>query len=117
MKDTLILTLTAALMLALMLGGQALRGDFTQETGMYAANGPARELAAVEKDGRALININRADAETLCLIDGVGEVLSQRIVEYREENGLFSSVDELLEVRGIGEATLEDIRPRLVCAP
>jgi len=60
------------------------------------------------------ININTADAEALAeALDGVGPVRAQAIVEYREANGEFSSVDELLEVSGIGAGTLESLRDRV----
>lgn len=57
-----------------------------------------------------LININTADATTLESLSGIGEVLAQRIIDYRDQNGPFTSVDDLLDVSGIGDATLEDIR-------
>ena len=117
MKDTSIFLLTAALMLLLMLGGQLLRGDFVRETSTHASVGTGSDLAAVQQDGRALININRADAETLSLLDGVGEKLSQRIVDYREEHGPFASVEDLMKVKGIGRATYEELLPRIVCLP
>jgi competence protein ComEA len=56
------------------------------------------------------INLNLATAEDLETLPGIGEVLAQRILEHRESNGPFTSVDQLLEVSGIGEARLEDIR-------
>ena len=117
MKDSWILVLTALFMISLMLGGQFLRGDFTVEANAHVSVNTAGDLAAVEQDGRALININRADEETLSLLDGLGESLSRRIVEYREENGPFASVEELTNVKGIGKMTLERIRPRIVCLP
>jgi competence ComEA-like helix-hairpin-helix protein len=49
------------------------------------------------------------------MLDGIGDVIGGRIVDYREENGAFASVDELIEVKGIGEKTLEKIRERVVC--
>jgi competence protein ComEA len=55
------------------------------------------------------INVNLATAEELETLPGIGEVLAQRIIEHREKNGPFGSVDELLEVSGIGESRLEDI--------
>lgn len=57
-----------------------------------------------------LLNINTADATALEGLSGIGEVLAQRIVEYRDANGPFTSVDGLLDVSGIGDATLEEIR-------
>jgi competence protein ComEA len=58
----------------------------------------------------ALINVNTASATELEALPGVGEVIAQAIVDYRTENGPFASVEQLLDVSGIGDATLEDIR-------
>lgn len=52
------------------------------------------------------ININTADAETLQLLPGIGEVLAQRIVAYRTEHGPFSSIRDLEQVDGIGSGKL-----------
>lgn len=60
-----------------------------------------------------LINVNTADAATLETLDGIGEVLAGTIVQYREENGPFTSVDQLEEVPGIGPSTLEAIRDQV----
>lgn len=58
------------------------------------------------------ININTATADELsAFLPGIGDVKAQRIVAYRETAGGFDSVDELLNVKGIGEKTLENIRP------
>ena len=61
-------------------------------------------------DCEAVVNINTAGAEELERLPGIGEVLAQRIVEFRRLNGPFSSVDELKEVERIGPATVERIR-------
>jgi competence protein ComEA len=57
-----------------------------------------------------LVNVNTAAAEELETLPGIGEVLAQAIISYRDEHGPFTSVDELEEVSGIGPATLEEIR-------
>jgi len=60
---------------------------------------------AVEK-----IDLNQADADTLDALPGIGSSLAGRIVEYREKNGPFTQIEELCEVSGIGEKTLNNIR-------
>jgi competence ComEA-like helix-hairpin-helix protein len=59
------------------------------------------------------VDVNRATAAALQTLPGVGPTLSERIIEKRKENGGFGSVEELLEVQGIGEATLERLRSRV----
>ncbi len=71
------------------------------------------EITEVSSSGTqngSLININSADTRELIKLSGIGEVKAAAIVAYREEHGAFSSVEELLNVKGIGEKTLEKIR-------
>lgn len=60
------------------------------------------------------LDLNTATAEQLEAIPGIGPVLAQRIVDYRRANGRFQSVDDLLEVQGIGQKRLENMRPYVV---
>ena len=69
------------------------------------------------ENGGYLIDINTADARTLETLPGIGEVLAESIVAYREEHGSFASVDELDYVYGIGEGKLEPIRRFLTVEP
>lgn len=71
------------------------------------SNAPSQSGAKVP----AVVNVNRASAEELEQLPGVGPVLAERIIEYRRQNGRFNSVDELLEVSGIGPKKLESMRP------
>ena len=59
------------------------------------------------------LDLNHATAQELTTLPGIGEVLAQRIVDYRNANGPFASVDDLLEVNGIGPGILETIRPQI----
>lgn len=55
-----------------------------------------------------IIDVNSADVKTLAKLKGVGETKAKAIVSYREANGNFKSLDELLKVKGIGEKVLLD---------
>ena len=63
--------------------------------------------------GVALVNINTADEPTLETLNGVGPALAAAIIQYRTDQGPFTSVDQLDEVSGIGPATLEKLRPQV----
>ncbi|WP_224277064.1 ComEA family DNA-binding protein [Nocardioides lacusdianchii] len=79
--------------------------------GVAPAPGVAGTLTSPAPEGGALVNLNSADLAALDTLPGVGPVTAEAIVSWREDNGGFTSVEELLEVDGIGEATLEDLAP------
>ena len=64
------------------------------------------------QDGR--IDLNTATLQQLQLIPGVGEVIAQRILDYRTEQGGFHAVEELLHVSGIGEKKFDSLREYIV---
>jgi competence protein ComEA len=76
---------------------------------------PLAEPSTGSADGGAgdegPVNLNTADAEALDALPGVGPTTAAAIIEHRERIGGFTSVDQLLDVRGIGEAKLEQLRP------
>ena len=57
-----------------------------------------------------LININTADETELQKIKGIGPAISKRIIDFREQNGNFESIDDIKKVRGIGEKTFEKMK-------
>jgi competence protein ComEA len=61
----------------------------------------------------ALVDLNTADQTALETLPGVGPVTAAAILQWRTEHGAFTSVDELLEVSGIGDATLAEIAPHV----
>lgn len=65
----------------------------------------------------AEIDINTATVEQLDQLKGIGPVKAEAIVQYRTEKGAFKSVDELLNVPGIGEKSLEPIRDHITVGP
>ena len=70
------------------------------------ASAPASQFAPGE-----LIDLNQASAVQLESLPGIGEVTAARIVEYRRENGGFKKIEELMNVRGIGERSFLRLRP------
>ncbi|MGF6489429.1 ComEA family DNA-binding protein [Pseudomonas frederiksbergensis] len=82
-------------------------------TAPEAAKAPLM-LDAAAQAKTAKVDLNGADAPTLQReLSGIGEAKAKAIVAYRESNGPFSSVDELLEVKGIGKAILDKNREKL----
>lgn len=70
--------------------------------------GTAASFAA---EARGVVNVNTADSEQLSLLPRVGPAVAQRIVDFREENGRFRTLEDLMLVRGIGEKTFELLEP------
>jgi competence ComEA-like helix-hairpin-helix protein len=71
----------------------------------------AEGSAARGMGGAAMVDLNRADVLELQALPGIGPALAQRIVAAREEQ-MFTSLEDLVRVRGIGAATIERLRPR-----
>ena len=61
----------------------------------------------------AVVDLNTADQAALETLPGIGPALAQRVIDWREENGAFSSVDDLLAVSGIGEKVLANLRDQV----
>jgi len=77
-----------------------------------AAAAPSAVPKAAASETRP-IDINTADSAALESVPGIGKSLSQRILTFREKNGPFQSVDDLLKVQGVGEKSIQKLRPYL----
>lgn len=74
---------------------------------IYESRGSSGE--DISEEITAPVNINTAGVRELRQISGIGETKARAVVEYREQHGEFKSVSELINVRGFGEKTIENI--------
>jgi competence protein ComEA len=63
------------------------------------------------------LNINTANATELQALPGIGAKTAARIVEYRQKNGPFKKIEELMNVRGVGEKSFLKLKPQITIAP
>jgi len=84
----------------------------TGHSGLVLAAGDAD--VALHLQGAHLVDLNKADADSLQAVKGIGPALAERIVAYREANGPFETVDDLAEVRGIGQVKLNKIKNQVI---
>lgn len=68
---------------------------------------------STQKGGSAKVNINTANQSELDRLPGIGPSLAERIIEYREENGNFKNIEDLQNVKGIGDAKFADIKDKV----
>ena len=67
-----------------------------------------------EKGGNAKVNINTATQTELENLPGVGEAIASRIIEYRQQNGKFDKIEDLQNVKGIGDAKFNNIKEYVI---
>lgn len=105
----------AAFTLGFLLGRNHNRGTLMLSIPASMQTAPAETAAPTQgteeetEPVRFPLNINTASAGELQALPGIGEVLAGRILAYREENGGFSAVEELMNVEGIGQRRMEEI--------
>jgi competence protein ComEA len=78
-----------------------------------AAPKPPVAKPAAQKPATGAININTADVATLTELDGIGDAKAAAIVDYRKQHGPFKTIEQLADVKGIGEKFIEKNRDRI----
>lgn len=68
-------------------------------------------LPSLGAEGKAVVNVNNANASQLALLPRVGPSVAERIVDYRKQNGPFKKPEDLMLVQGIGEKTFQLLKP------
>ncbi|WP_288393991.1 helix-hairpin-helix domain-containing protein [uncultured Vagococcus sp.] len=81
-------------------------GEELSETVIAGTNS---NTANISKDEDGKINLNQATKEELMTLSGVGEKKAEKIIEYREENGSFKTIEDLKNVNGFGEKSFESL--------
>ena len=82
-----------------------------------AAQSTAATQAPVKGAATAVVNINTASAAELDVLPGIGAKTAARIVEYRQKNGPFKKIEELMNVRGVGEKNFLKLKAQISVGP
>lgn len=105
---TLLLTGFVFFAAGVMWEGRARPGVFVIETS------PVFAPPVADTKPAGLMDVNAASARELADLPGIGPVLAQRIIDYREQHGPLAAPEDLLGVKGIGEVTLDKLRPYIL---
>ena len=98
------LSVTSVIALVLLLAG------ISSQAGTQAAT---QEKTASQPAAAALVNLNTATAADLAKLPGIGPAVAARIVEYRQKNGSFKKIEDLMNVKGIGEKSFLKLKAHL----
>lgn len=93
----------------------ATNGSIPVQSAVPTTASPTKTKSSVhsKKDASGTVNINNASETELVALPGIGPSKARAIAEYRQQHGGFQSVDDLRQVKGIGAATLEKLRPHV----
>ena len=87
--------------------------DELPESASAKAPSPAADASDETKQNGGKLDLNAATVEELTTLPGIGETLAQRIVDYRAVSGGFVTIEQLMEVNGIGEAKFESLKDQI----
>lgn len=115
--ELIILAITlsfAAFTIGFFVGRKTVSGSFTVETQnvistAYTSEQQSEDTEKYQDELSELININTAAAEDLITLPGIGDVIAQRIIDYRNEHGNFETIEDIMNVSGIGASTYDKI--------
>ena len=89
----------------------------SSSTALAATQETVSQPAAAGSPAKPAINLNTATVEQLETLPGVGRKTAERIVEYRTKSGSFKRIEELMNVKGIGEKSFLKLKPLIVATP
>jgi len=121
-KSETILICIAIFMFAAVVGYNAFYTPNVSETIEFSGNVTRERISSykVDSDSKdenksldSLINLNPASESELTKLDGIGPAMAKRIIEYRESYGGFSNIEEIKNVKGIGEKLFEKIKTNI----
>ena len=106
-----LLTFFISLSLLLVFAVALLSGMYINYTSSVVLSGKGIAVGINTSIHDGKLDINTATANELAHLPRIGEAIAQRIVEYRQANGSFQCIDDLLNIKGIGSKTLEELEP------
>lgn len=101
----------AGILIGTLIGRSTAPINVSNQLSMQPAETLPRHTLPYQTNQTGKINVNVATAEELALLPGIGTETAKRIIDYRTKYGIFETLEEMTEVKGVGESTIDKIRP------